>query len=130
MYAPVIHSARTLRRYDLGRYEAALLTDVEAEGSIGYEYIVPVFEPGIRDPCLFITSERNDPTADSDFLRELGLEPEDVDTSEGSHFLCIFDENGHRNLGPSDNWGNLEHFEEAALKLLEDRFGEKPVVDA
>jgi hypothetical protein len=128
MYAPIVRSARTIRRYRAGRYEAALFTDIEAEGSIGYEYLVAVFEPGIRDPFLLVSSERNNPAADAEFLRELGLEPQDIDTSNGSHFLCVFDEEGHHNLGPSDEWADLEAFEKAALRVLAQRLGETPRV--
>jgi hypothetical protein len=126
MYAPIVKSARTARRYDAGGYQAALLTDIEAEGSIEYQYIVAVFERGVRDPCLFVTSERNDPEEAAAFLRELGMEPPDVESDEGSHFLCVFDDRGHSNLGPSDDWADIGRFEQAALRIVAERFGETP----
>jgi hypothetical protein len=126
MYAPIIRSAHTARRYRAGGYEAALLTDIEAEGSIEYEYIVAVFEPGVRDPFLLVTSERNDPEEATAVLRELGMETQDFDGDDGSHFLCVFDESGHSNLGPSDDWADIDRFEEAALRIVAERLGETP----
>ena len=35
---------------------------------------------------------------------------------------------GHLNFGDSDDWGDLEKFEAAALKMLADQLGETPVV--
>jgi hypothetical protein len=128
MNAPVIRSANRAKGYRVGRYEAALLNHIESDGSIGYEYIVAVFEPGAPDPFLFVTSERNDPVAAAGFLAELGLDPEDIaDEQPGSHFLCVFDEAGHGNLGKSDDWADQAKFEAAALAILRDRLGADPV---
>jgi hypothetical protein len=81
------------------------------------------------DPLLLVTSERNDPGAASDIFQELGLEPDLFPTDEGeSHFLCLFDEQGHHNLGNSNDWGDAEKFEVAALKILSKWLGEIPVI--
>ena len=129
MYAPIIRSAQVVRRYRAGAHQAVLFEEVDAEGPVGYEYIVAVFEPGVRDPGLFVTSERNDPEAAADLMREMGLEPEEPDPTQGSHFLCVFDERGHHNFGHSDDWGDLAKFEEAALRVLADRLGAAPEVE-
>ena len=126
MYAPMLNSARTAKRYDAGGFQVVLLTDIEAEGSIQYEYIVAVFEPD-GDPCLFVTSERNDPDEAAAFLEDLRIDPEDGAGGDGeSHFLCVFDESGHGNLGPSSDWADIGQFEQAALRIVAERFGETP----
>jgi|1185.fasta_scaffold627588_2 hypothetical protein len=129
MYAPVIQSATAKKRYKCGPYEAVLLDQIVAEGSIGYEFIIVVFKEGATDPFLFVTSERNDPDAGAELFREMEIEPEMDPVDKGkSHFLCLFDEQGHFNLGDSDDWGDVEKFEAVALKILADRLGETPVV--
>lgn len=130
MYAPIVQSARTVKRYQCGPYEAAFLDQViAAEGSVEYEFIIVVFEKGATDPFLFVTSEKNDPMAAAKLFQELGLEPDMMPIDRGaSHFLCIFDKNGHHNLGDSNDWGESEKFEMAALKILTERLGEMPII--
>ena len=129
MYAPVIESAHTKKRYKFGRYEAAFLDQIVAEGPIGYEFIVAVFEESATDPFLFVTSERNDPSAGLEMFRELGIEEDMAPVAQGeSHFLCVFDESGHRNLGDSNDWGDAEKFETAALRILTERLGGTPTL--
>ena len=128
MYAPIIHSAKTTKKYQFGKYEAAFLEQIIAEGPIGYEFMIVVFEQGATDPFLFVTSERNDPGANAELAKELGLESEELPQQEGeSHFLCLFDEGGHRNFGDSNDWGNRAKFESEALRILEHRLGAKPI---
>jgi hypothetical protein len=106
-----------------------MLDTIEEEGSIGYEYIIVVFEPGVRDPFLFITSERNDSSANQEVLLELGMNIDDIAAEKsGSHFLCIFDKEGHSNLGDSDAWADMAAFEKAAMSILSQRLGDEPVV--
>jgi len=131
MYAPVIKSAQTRRRYKFGRYEAAFLDQIVAEEivKIGYEFMIVVFEENATDPFLFVTSERNDPEASAKGFQELGIDPEMISADKGeSHFLCLFDKHGHHNLGDSNDWGDEEKFEAAALRILTERLGERPVV--
>jgi hypothetical protein len=128
MYAPTIRSANSVKRYRIGGYEAALLDTIESEGPIGYEYIVVVFEQGGANPFLFVTSERNDPQAARELSAELGLDMDVEHPREsGSHFLCVFDERGHTNLGDSDAWGDAAAFETAAMGILAERLGDEPV---
>jgi hypothetical protein len=126
MYALVVRSARTIRTYRIGSYQGALLDQVVAEGSVEYEYILVVFDSGDGDPFLFVTSERNSP--DPALLAELGLDLSGYEKSDGSHFLCYFDADGHFNLGDSDGWGLVDVFEAEALRFLERRLGAKPQV--
>lgn len=113
MYAPVVRSARSRRQYRIGDRRAALLDEIVADGGIGYEYLVAVFEPGGDEPFLLVSSERN---RRHDPLR--------TDPGAGaSHFFCFFDEQGHHNMGDSDDWGDPDLFEAEALRFLERRLG-------
>jgi len=128
MYAPVIKSAHTRKRYKFGRYEAAFLDRIVSE-EIGYEFIIVVFEGKNADPFLFVTSERNDSDANAESFRELGLDPETLSAEKSeSHFLCLFDKHGHHNFGDSNDWGDAEKFEVAALRILTEQLGEAPIV--
>ena len=114
---PLIKSADPLRRYKLGNYLAILMHNIEAMGMIGYEYMVIVFDTtregdDTQVPVLFITSEY------SDFTK-----------AEGHFVLGVFDGNGHQNHGHDAKWGELGHFEPAALELAAEllQVEEKPV---
>lgn len=98
MYAPAIDSATPLHRYDLGEYEAVLLGKIKSRGAIEYLFILAVFRQGV--PCLFVTSEVNG-----------------MSLGNGSHFLCVFQDDTHVNMGASDEWSILERFESKALEL-------------
>jgi hypothetical protein len=102
------------------------MDQISALGTIRYEFMMVVFEKGATDPLLFVTSELNDPSSDPEMLEELGMEPEDFPQG-ASHFLCVFDESGHHNMGDSDEWGDIGKFEAAALKLLVQRLGHRVV---
>ncbi len=128
MYAPVIRSARTRKRYKFGPYEAAFLDQIVAEGSIEYDFIIVVFEEKATDPFLLVTSERNDPGADAQLLQDLGLDPDMMaDENGATHFLCLFDEQGHQNFAGSSDWGDADKFEAAALRILTQRLGGTPM---
>lgn len=128
MYAPLVQSATPRSRYKYGQYEAVFLEKIVAEGPIEYEFIIVVIEQGATDPFLFVTSERNDPAASAKVLEEMGLPRDMISTTEGeSHFLCVFDKSGHHNLGDSNDWGDAEKFEVAALEILTQRLGGTPV---
>lgn len=126
MYAPNIKTAKTIKRYKAEGYSAAFVGDIKSEQGIQYEFIIVVFEGESPDPFLFVTSERNDPEASRKLLAEIGLESlDDPDPVQqgGSHFLCVFDERGHSNLGDSNDWGNAGKFEQAALEYLQKKLG-------
>ena len=126
MYAPVIQKARPKRRYTFTNYEAVFFDQIVAEGSISYEFMIVVFEKGKQAPFLLVTSEKNDPVAAAAVMKELGLDDITTEREGASHFLCLFDERGHHNFGDSNDWGNADKFEKAALRILQDRLGETP----
>jgi hypothetical protein len=106
MYAPLITSARRVREHIVGpKHTAVLLTDVESSGQVEYEHLLVLFEVGRQDPIAFISSEVKD-----DLFEE----------KRGSHYLCAFIGDEHSNFGESDDWADLDRFEEAALDLIRD----------
>ena len=40
--------------------------------------------------------------------------------AEPVYFLCAFDRLGHQNMGYDEDWSDLERFEQAALRLVDD----------
>src|SRR5215467_2028838 len=102
MYAPHIKSARQLRRYRLGNYQALLFDQCEAVGPIRYLYVLVIFQEGERTPTLFVASEESDmPPA----------------LSPSPPFLGLFGADGHHNFGTSPDWADLEAFTARALQL-------------
>ncbi len=129
MYVPLIKSAVPRKRYRFERHEAHFLERVVPAGSIEYEYIIVVFGDGAEQPLMFVTSEKNNPGANLEMLRELGIEQNELPSTEGqSHHLCLFDAQGHHNLGASDDWGDATKFEARALQLLTETLGSLPRV--
>ena len=108
MSRPLFGAFTPVRRYRLGPYGAGLIRDPERVGEVQYRYILAVLRPGLgENGALYVTSEVN----------ALG------DRFGGSHFLGMFDETGHTNFGASDEWADLERFEEKALSLAAERLG-------
>lgn len=106
LYAPTYQSATTLQQYPLGQYTLELLGNIQSDGLIEYGYIMTVTAPGQKDHCLFVTTEVN---------------PFAVDPEDGSHFLCVFDDNGHSNLGDSNEWVDREKFSAEATRIIQER---------
>jgi hypothetical protein len=118
MYAPMIKSARRVREHILdANHTAVLLTNIETNSTIEYTHLVAVFRRGKQDPIAFISSEAKS-KPDNPILKELGLDGIEFTEEPGSHFLCAFVEDGHRNFGASDEWADLEKFEVRALDLI------------
>jgi hypothetical protein len=92
-------------RFKLGPYTARIEKDLRVQrGPVHYEYVLSATDRRIEKITFFITSERNT-------LHEtLGT---------GSHFLCLFINNRRVNLGPSDDWGDIEKFEATARRIIE-----------
>lgn len=107
-YAPVIKSARPRRQFSIGDHTAVLFGDIVPVGSIEYLYILAVFEREGSQPCCFVTSEINS------MAGELG---------GGSHFLCVFENERHSNLGASDVWADEEKFTAEAVRIVQRMFG-------
>jgi hypothetical protein len=82
---------------------------------IEYEWLLVLYERGSNQPCLVISSEVND-YPDGNAC--------------GSHFLCIFDDNFHSNLGLSNAWARAEFFFPRAIELSAEHLGEPmPTLD-
>ena len=105
----MIESATLRERVPLGEEHLALLYDqVVSAGSIEYRFVVVVFAHDAEAPCLFVTSEVNAMAA------ELG---------GGSHFLCVFADDTHFNLGNDDAWADPDRFFSESLRVAAERLG-------
>jgi hypothetical protein len=107
-YAPVIKSAKPKQRFPIGKHMAVLLSDIEQAGAVQYRYIMAVFDGDTHNPCFFVASEVNS------MAKTLG---------GGSHFLGLFDGDGHANCGTSDDWGDEAKFTAEALRIIRAKFG-------
>ncbi len=107
-YFPMVSNAQLVRRYDGGVYKLALLTEVECLGIIRCDHLLAVCKKGDDDPLYMVAAEVNN-------LRK----PWDV---TGTHFLCCYTGVEHTNLGCSDKWKDLSHFEEEALRIVSKDF--------
>ncbi len=104
-YTPPIEDGAAIQEYDLGGMHRGRLymhppTDTQTR-KIKYLYSFAVTPVPENDPILFVTSELNDTAPGA-----------------GSHFLGVFSEIGHQNLGASDDWGLRERFVERALAIV------------
>ncbi|KNY20591.1 hypothetical protein [Methylobacterium sp. ARG-1] len=109
MYAPKLIRSRTIRRHDLGPdHVGVLMTDILAEGSIQYAYLLAILRRGIDAPIAYVSSEAKPRRR----YVPLGFEDR-----TGSHFLCSFTPCGHMNYGASDDWGDEATFEARALEM-------------
>jgi|SRR6266487_812616 len=106
-YAPVIKSAKPRQRFQIGKHTSVLLGDIERAGSVEYHYIMAVFDEN-QQPCYFVASEVNS------MVKTLG---------GGSHFLGLFDGDGHANCGTSDDWADEAKFTAEALRIVKAKFG-------
>ena len=105
-YRPLVTSMNPLGRELLtDRYTAVLFDQIESAGSIGYAYIVAVYDTVSDEPVYFVTSEFNAMASTSD---------------SGSHFLCAFEDDRHVNMGASDDWGEATLFFPEALRRATD----------
>ena len=108
MYGPQIKSAKPLLRYRLAPYTFIILGEIESIGPIGYLYILGAVKDGEKAPNLFVSSEINSTVGK---------------WGGGSHFLCVFDQEGHWNMGDDDQWANLDIFAAKALEVATERIG-------
>ena len=118
MFSATIISAMPVCRYRLGSYEAHLLANVVARGSVRYTFVLEVISLDRLEYC-YVTLETNI-LARPDIRAHLGLTmDQDVET----HFLGIIDQSGHSNLGPTSALADITAFSAKALALLENRLG-------
>ena len=108
MYAPAIQSAEPKGRFQLGGgHSAIFLGDIVSAGPIEYRFVLVVFN-GSKEPCYFVASEMNS------LAKGFG---------GGSHFLCVFEGEMHRNLSDSDDWADEGMFLAEALRMVREKFG-------
>ena len=105
-YAPAIRSAKMRGQFQIGSRTAILLTDIVGISRIKYEFIMAVIDVGGK-AVYYVASEVN-PMA-----KRFG---------GGSHFLGLFDGEGHANCGGSDDWGSQDKFTTEALRLIHQKF--------
>lgn len=119
-FGPLFKSADVRERLESQNYIAVWLENIappEDELVIEYEFIIMVFPRDEPDPVLFLTSEKN-----AGYQR--GRQKGASGAGGGSHFLCMFDAEGHHNFGASDAWADPLLFRiEATIHIVE-RTGE------
>jgi len=125
---PGILSAREVRCHDFGDFRATLFDEIVSSDIVEYTYMVILYNNASGEPVLYFTAEKN--TAPfAELFQSLGIEPQtDADGNEGtgSHFFCVFDEDGHSNYGASNDWGDVGKFEQEALKAIGEGLGKVP----
>lgn len=119
-FGPLFKSADVRERLESENYLAVWLENIappEGDFVIEYEFIIMLFPKDEPDPVLFLTSEKN---AGYQPGRQKGA----PGAGGGSHFLCMFDAEGHHNFGASDAWADPLLFRiEASIHIVE-RTGE------
>lgn len=105
-YIPAIASANPIQQFQFGKYSAVLLDDIESAGVVEYRFVLVVFDD-TEQPCYFVASEVN-ATAKT--------------FGGGSHFLGVFDEDGHSSYGSSDDWADESKFTAEAMRIVRERF--------
>ena len=114
-YMPDVESMDRLSGGPLGpAHHVVIAGNVKSAGKIEYLYLLVVYEAATEKPVYIVASEAN---AMRDAL------------GGGSHFLGVFDGNGHANLGDSDDWGDVDRFADKALALAAAHLGLRPVDD-
>ena len=118
VYLPHLSQARVVRAYrfqspQTGPHCCVLLTDCASPSPVRYAHVVIVHRgPTFASPpCFAIASEVNKNASSG---------------SGRSHFLGVFPGQGglmHENLGGSDDWAEIEKFEQRALAIIFERFG-------
>lgn len=128
-YWPAVKGGTPRRRFRFGEYEALVLTDLQSTSPIKYLYVLTVFKMPEKTLRLCVASETN-------LLygrKILGDQPFETG---GSHYLGLFPGQGHVNLGPSNDWADLEKFTAKAISVARERLAvadpavEDPAVEA
>jgi len=111
-YMPRVESMNRVAGAPLGEKHTVILFDeIKSAGSVEYAFLVAVFDNKSQQPVYFIASEVNS------MAQTLG---------GGSHYLGVFDGNGHANRGASDDWGDPKKFFPEAIRIAEAAFGVDP----
>jgi hypothetical protein len=114
-YMPSVKSLKYLDGAALGKKHVGILYgDIKSDGLVQYLFIFHIYYrfKKVEDPPLFIIS------SEENMMQE--------GPGGGSHFLCVFDDDGHSNLGQSNDWGNRGKFFKKAVEVAEMKLGLKP----
>jgi hypothetical protein len=117
---PDIQSAREVRRHEFGDFRATLFDEIVSFDIVEYTFMMILYSNKSGEPILYLTSEKNSAPF-AELFQSLGIKPAtDADGIEGtgSHFFCVFDEDGHSNYGASNDWADADKFEQEALKAI------------
>ena len=97
MHKPGIQTAIPKRRYRLGEFTVTVLGDVDSNDGIDYCYIAAVIQGQDPEPGIYLTAER-----------EAG----------GGYAMRLVMRDGAEVIGNSEQWGELDAFVDAALKVV------------
>ncbi|MBL8819586.1 MAG: hypothetical protein JNL58_26410 [Planctomyces sp.] len=108
-YMPRVESMNPVANAPLGEQHTVILFDqIKSAGHVEYTFLIAVFDNTSEQPVYFVASEVNS-TAQT--------------RGGGSHYLGVFDGNGHSNLGSSDDWGDPKKFFPEAIRIAAEAFG-------
>lgn len=111
-YMPRVESMNRVAGAPLGAKHTVVLFDqIKSAGRVEYAFLLAVYENASGRPVYFVASEVNS------MSRTLG---------GGSHFLGVFDGNGHANRGDSNDWGDPKKFFPEAIRIAAEAFGVDP----
>ncbi len=141
MCLPDLKTMRIVRNYLLGDCFCMLCTDCVTNQQIEYSHVLFVVRAPAKEPNFAVAAEVNTMAAMGreivDRMRAEGKGEQEVAATAamvGSHYLGVFPGDGHRNLGASDDWADLEKFSGRALEVVAAEFAitsapiERPVL--
>ena len=99
MCKPAFKTAIPKRRYKLGEFSIVVLSEVESEDGIDYQYILAVVQGQDSEPGLYITAEK-------------------AATSGGAYAMRVCMKDGTEVIGSSAQWGSLDPFIDEALGIV------------
>ncbi|SDY27714.1 hypothetical protein SAMN05421644_14423 [Allochromatium warmingii] len=98
---PIIKTAIPKRRYQIERYAASLLGEIESGDGRNYRYLLAFIMQGQTEPVLYVCSEPT-PLAER---------------AAGAYCLRVVSESLTETLDINNAWGDLDHFAEQALQV-------------
>ena len=91
----------------MGDYRAELMTDVRSAASVEYTHLLSVFGSD-GEPVYFVAAEVNS------MAEHFG---------GGSHYMGVFDGEGHASLEDKDEWADLDAFAAEADRVAREYLG-------
>jgi hypothetical protein len=115
MYLPNLAGGQFVRNYffkhpELGPCSVVLVTDCQSNLPVQYTHVMYVYEKGdflTGKPRYAVASEVNRMATPGE---------------ERSHFLGVFTQGNHLNLGASNDWADLEKFASKALTVIQEHY--------